>query len=102
MSAKPYQYLRQAMKEKGIEQSDLCYALDRSSTYITARIQGRMPWLQNEQYAIMDMLGEPYDRLHIVFPPKGKTLRNQRDCTSEARAAILSAIQILSEKVAKL
>ena len=92
MSAKPYQYLRQAMKEKGIEQSDLCYALDRSSTYITARIQGRMPWMQNEQY----------DRLHIVFPPQGQTLRNQRDCTSEARAAILSAIQILSEKVAKL
>lgn len=68
---KKYRYLRGRLAEADISLPRLAEALMRSESYVAQRMAGAAPWEQDEQYAIMDMIGEPDERLHVVFPRGG-------------------------------
>lgn len=70
---RPYSELRVCMFAKGILQRDLCTMLGRKQSYITKRMTGQASWEQDEMYKLLDVLDVPYDRLHEMFPPHGKT-----------------------------
>lgn len=51
-----------------IQRSDLGKHLERSDGYITSRMQGKGDWTLTEMYQIMELIGEPAEYLHLVFP----------------------------------
>ena len=97
--ARPYEYLRMRLAEHDINYAYLAAEiLHKSEAYISERMTGKRPWGQDDQYAIMDALQEPYERLHIVFPPGGRGRGKQRDIAAEARAALLESAQTLMKR----
>jgi len=68
-----YNYLQQKMAEYGIDRPYLAEQLECSPSCIGRRFMAypRCTWTSEEQYKIMDMINEPYSRLHIVFPKDG-------------------------------
>ena len=66
-----YAKLRGALKSHGIEQIDVAKALERSVCYVSHRYTGREPWKQDEMYQLMEIIGEPYERIYEFFPPGG-------------------------------
>lgn len=101
--ARPFAYLRMRLADHDISYSYLASdILHKSESYICERMLGRRSWDLEDQYAIMDAIDEPYERLHIVFPPKGKAQGKQRDVAAEARETILQAIKMLTDRVTQL
>lgn len=70
--SKPYAELRALLARDDIDQRYLCELLKRSQGYITQRITGRRPWDQDDMYALMDVVGAPYEDLYRLFPPQGR------------------------------
>lgn len=64
--------LRGALTAKGIEQKYLAELMDRGESYISHRFTGKKPWNQDEQYTLMDIINEPYEKLHFYFPKNGR------------------------------
>lgn len=101
--AKPYEYLRMRLAEHDITQQYLAERiLCKSYSYVRMRMSASLPWGQDDQYAIMDAIQEPYERLHIVFPPGGRGRGQQRDIAAEARAALLESAQVLMKQAKAL
>jgi len=66
-----YQKMRGYLQAEGYEQTDVAEELGRSITYVSNRYTGKEPWNQDEMYKIMDLIKQPYDRLHEIFPKGG-------------------------------
>jgi len=56
---------------RSIEQDYLSEKLDRSISYITARMCGHADWSQRDMYTLMDLLRIPYNEMHEYFPKEG-------------------------------
>lgn len=66
-----YSELRAACKQRGITQDDIAKHLDRSRAYVSLKLSGNGAWDQNDMFGILDMLHEPYRKMHIYFPKGG-------------------------------
>lgn len=67
-----FRKLRGKLRELDIDQSYMADQLDLCQAAVSHRMTSRTPWRLNEMYIVMDLIGEPYDRLHIYFPPGGR------------------------------
>ena len=63
-----YRYLAGRLKQLGILQEDLGYALGICGTAVSHRMTGRTAWNIDEMYKVCRAKPE---ELHIYFPPKG-------------------------------
>ena len=66
-----YHELRNAFKARGITQADIAKRIGKSPAYIYSRMAGLEPWAQSEMYSLLDMIHEPYRKMHIYFPLGG-------------------------------
>jgi len=71
--AKPYAKLRHALDDADISRADIQQRLGRGKglTYVAQRFQGERPWTLDDAYVILDMLGEPPNRIAEFFPRGG-------------------------------
>jgi len=68
-----YRKLRGALIEKEIDQVYLAKKLGLNQPVsISKRMTGKVPWRINEMYAILDLLGVPYEMLPVYFPKDGR------------------------------
>lgn len=101
--ARRYEYLRMRLSEYDIDQKYLAEeVLHKSTAYVSERMSGKRPWGQDDQYAIMNVVNEPYERLHVMFPPEGKAVPNTKDWAGETRKALLEAAQFLTKQAASI
>jgi len=68
-----FRKLRGILAELEIDQAYLAKHLGVSQQSVSNRMRGKYPWTLSETYAVMDLIQEPYERLHIYFPKNGKT-----------------------------
>ena len=66
-----YTELRSAFKARGITQADIAKRIGKSQAYIYSRMAGLEPWAQSEMYSLLDMIHEPYRKMHLYFPLGG-------------------------------
>ena len=84
---KRYPYLNELLSQLDIQRSDLGKHLGRSDGYITSRMQGKGDWTITEMYKIMELIGEPEEYLHLVFPKNRKTAKSYEEVLArKARA----------------
>ena len=50
---------------------DIAKRIGKSPAYIYSRMAGLEPWAQSEMYSLLDMIHEPYRKMHIYFPLGG-------------------------------
>ena len=60
--------LKMKLVETGITQYELCEKINRSSAYISDRMNFKHPFDVNDVYAICDALSIPYNKIHEYFP----------------------------------
>lgn len=73
-----FRKLRAILFEMEIDQSYLAEKLGISQQCVSHRLTGRYPWKLNEMYAVMDLIHEPYEKLHEYFPKDGGVTRKLR------------------------
>ncbi|MEY8381944.1 hypothetical protein AALG83_02080 [Christensenellaceae bacterium 44-20] len=84
---KRYPYLKERLSQLDIQRRDLGKHLERSDGYITSRMQGKGDWTITEMYKIMELIGEPEEYLHLVFPKNRKTAKSYEEVLArKARA----------------
>lgn len=71
MGSAKYRLLRRLCSEKGIDGRDIAEEIGRTADYVSMRMTGQRPWSQDEMYAVMDMLGQPYEHMPYIFPKGG-------------------------------
>lgn len=76
---KRYPYLKERLSQLDIQRSDLGKHLERSDGYITSRMQGKGDWTLTEMYQIMELIGEPAEYLHLVFPRDRQTAQSYEE-----------------------
>lgn len=64
-----YNYLSGRLRQLGIKQSDLGYALGLCDTAVSHRMTGRTPWTVDEMYQVLTICRAQPEELHIYFPP---------------------------------
>lgn len=69
--ARPYAKLRGLLLEYDITQEHLARVLLLSKTSVSKRMMGHWPWQLDECYKILDMVHQPPEELHAVFPRDG-------------------------------
>lgn len=67
--AKLFSDLRMLMVKYEMTQAQLARRLNCGLSYVSDRMVGNKPWSQTDMYAIMDLFGEPHEKLHLIFPP---------------------------------
>lgn len=82
--ARPFQKMRGLLAAEGVEQTDLARILNRSITYVSQRYMGRAPWTADEMYAILELVDQPSEKLHEIFPPR-KEAKERQACSSRRR-----------------
>ena len=81
MRTMSYKFLREVLYHFEINHGDLADALDMSPTSLSARMTGKLPWSQDEMYAVCDYVNAvaasesedapfPYGRINEIFPPR--------------------------------
>ena len=68
---KTYLRLIGALNGRGYDQGAVAEYLGISKSTCSAKYTAKRPWGSDEMYELMDLLGEPYDRLHVYFPKNG-------------------------------
>jgi hypothetical protein len=68
-----FRKLRGKLAEFEIDQIYLAKKLGVTQQCISHRMTGKYPWTLTEMYAVMDLIQEPYDKLHEYFPKDGVT-----------------------------
>ena len=68
---KRYKKLRGYLDMCDYDQPYVAERLGRSVAYVSLRYTGNKPWVQDDMYALMDMIERPYSELHEIFPPNG-------------------------------
>ena len=91
--ATPYSELRAACKQRGITQDDIAKRLDTARVTISKKMCGENPWTQTEMYGVLDMLHEPYHKMHIYFPPGGIYAGPAKDPPPTAEQQLMYAIR---------
>lgn len=66
-----YRYLAGRLRQLGLQQEDLGFALGLCSTAISHRMTGRTAWNIDEMYKVLEVVRAKPEELHIYFPPKG-------------------------------
>lgn len=64
-----YRYLSGRLRQLGLKQSDLGYALGIGATAVSHRMTGRTPWGIEEMYKVLELCQAQPEELHIYFPP---------------------------------
>ena len=64
--------LRGKLVEMDIDYTYLSKEIDLGVTSISLRMTGKREWQLTEMYAILDLINEPYNRLHEYFPKGGQ------------------------------
>lgn len=64
-----YRYLSGRLRQLGLKQSDLGYALGLGATAVSHRMTGRTPWGIDEMYKVLELCQASPEELHIYFPP---------------------------------
>lgn len=67
-----FRKLRGKFKEMDIDQKYLAKFFDISQASISHRMTNQCSWQLDEMYAVMDLIGEPHERLHQYFPKGGQ------------------------------
>ena len=91
-----YAKLRGALKSHGIEQIDVAEALERSVCYVSHRYTGREPWKQDEMYKMMELINEPFERIHEFFPPGG--IEKNVTKTAERATIVYQLVPVEAER----
>jgi len=66
-----FRKLRGKLKELDIDQKYLSKKLDLSVMSISRSFTNHRAWQLSEMYAVMDLIQEPYEKLHEYFPKDG-------------------------------
>lgn len=67
-----YGRLAARLRELGLSQKDLAYALHLSPTAISLRMNGQILWDIKEMYATLELCRAKPEELHIYFPAPKK------------------------------
>jgi hypothetical protein len=67
--------LRGKLREFDIDQSYLAHKLKICPMSVSRKMTGKRPWTSDEMYAVMDLIQEPYEKLHEYFPKDGGATR---------------------------
>lgn len=67
--------LRGKLHELDIDQSYLAHKLKICPMSVSRKMTGKRPWTLDEMYAVMDLIQEPYEKLHEYFPKDGGVTR---------------------------
>jgi hypothetical protein len=70
--AKLYSKLRHALDDADIDRPYIAKTLGVSNSYVGCRFVGRYPWTVEDAYKILDLLGEPAEKMTEYFPKGGK------------------------------
>lgn len=70
--ARPFNLLRARLLEHGYETKDVARELERCESYVSSRMMARFPWNMDEMATIMEMIKEPWENVHRIFPIGGK------------------------------
>lgn len=60
--------LRGLMYVAGMSHGELADALDRSGTYVSMRMTGKMPWDMDDVYKICDIFSIKPEEISVYFP----------------------------------
>ena len=66
-----YYEFKSAYKALGITQADIAKRIGKGTSYVNNRLAGSEPWAQSEMYSLLDMIHEPYRKMHLYFPLGG-------------------------------
>lgn len=67
-----FKKLRGKLKEIDIDQTYLAKFFDLSQASVSHRLTGKCAWTLTEMYSLMDIIKEPYEKLHEYFPKGGR------------------------------
>jgi hypothetical protein len=66
-----FRKLRGRLRELDIGQEYLADKLGVCLMSISRSFTGKRPWTLTEMYAIIELINEPYEKLHEYFPKNG-------------------------------
>ncbi len=66
-----FSLLRTLLREQGLEHEYVAEMIGCSKTYFSYKICAKVPFDQQEQYIIMDLVHWPHERMHELFPKDG-------------------------------
>ena len=72
-----FRKLRGKLCEMDLDQEYLAEKLGICVMSVSRKMTGKRPWALPEMYAVMDLIQEPYEKLHIYFP-KAENLQKRR------------------------
>ena len=70
--AKPHKFLRDALGDRDMTETDLAEALGVNRSTISRKLMGKAAWTSDQMWRIMDMLHIPAKQFYLVFPNCGK------------------------------
>ena len=100
INASVYAELKAACKARGITHDDIARRLDRSMDYVHKRMSGKAPWDQSDMFALLDMLREPYRKMHLYFPRNGVWAGPAEDPPPTEEERLLEALKAFTRKAA--
>lgn len=65
---KAHLVLRELMADGGYTREELARQLRIGVATLSYRLNGRLPWLKDEMYKILEIFSVPEEHMHIVFP----------------------------------
>lgn len=65
---KAHLVLREMMADVGYTREELARQLSIGVATLSSRLNGRLPWLKDEMYKILEIFNVPEEYMHIVFP----------------------------------
>lgn len=91
-----YASLRAKMQKLNMDQEYLGRQMNMNAMSISNRFTGKTPWKMDEMYAVLDIIGEPDEKLSEYFPRNGinlSTAKKERDTKREKqKQEILSRV----------
>lgn len=101
-----YRYLKRRLRELGIDGAYLSELLGFSSpASVYGRFAGNYPWRMKEMYQVLEIIREPPERLHIVFPPDGVEFRRrgrpQKERQKSPKELLIEALGLMEAEERK-
>lgn len=70
--ARPYQLLRELLRQNGISNEILALELGEHATTISRKLNCRNDWTCTQMWKIMDLINQPSHRFGEIFPANGQ------------------------------
>ena len=70
--ARPHKKLRDILHQQEITMEVLAGEIGIATCTMSQKMNSHHPWTAEEMWKIMDILGIPDNRLHEIFPRKGR------------------------------